>query len=168
MTPQQKASRRSQSVKVLAVLKSIAHKGGLAGGAKRRAEAAVRWRQEARELSPGQIAAKFYRRGYNNGYMTGARKGYSDGYEQALKDMHQAGPGAGTEGRMTISIQSRPVSYCESIERARACVCGSVVTRPEVCPAQWGGGCPFQPQRPGRAASHFGMVLARPDQETCE
>lgn len=65
--------------------------GGKAGGRVRRACAAARWRWEVQGLTPGQIAAKFYRRGYNNGAAKRARAAYNAGHEagyrQAMDDM---------------------------------------------------------------------------------
>jgi len=85
------ACSRKRSVKVLAHLRSVAHAGGKAGGAVRRAAAAKVWDLAARDMTPGQIARAFYKRGINNGDARGERRGYAKGfaagYDQARREL---------------------------------------------------------------------------------
>src|SRR5262245_8616270 len=81
---------RKNSPVFLAHLRSVAKRGGEVGGRMRRERAAIKWREEVKGLTPGQIAAKFYRRGYSNGSAKRARAayntGFDDGYQQARRD----------------------------------------------------------------------------------
>jgi hypothetical protein len=71
----------------LAHLRSIARLGGKQGGAVRRQRNAERWDREAADMTKGQIARAFYKRGYNNAAKRIERIAFAKGYEQAVRDM---------------------------------------------------------------------------------
>lgn len=81
---------RKHSPVFLAHLRSVAKAGGQAGGRVRRQRAAEKWRDEVMGLTKGQVAAKFYRRGYQNGAAKQSRaafnRGFEAGYRQACRE----------------------------------------------------------------------------------
>lgn len=80
---------RKNSPVFLAHLRAVAKRGGEVGGRIRRERAAVKWREEVKGLTPGQIAAKFYRRGYSNGSAKRARAAYNAGFDAGFREAQQ-------------------------------------------------------------------------------
>lgn len=77
---------RKHAPAFLAHLRSVSRKGGLAAGAKRRAETFERWSRECAGMTADEVAHVAYRRGYRAGLGANSQRQFARGYEAALRD----------------------------------------------------------------------------------